>query len=158
MLRLGLGLSHSWDSNSKPIRIQIVEASSVFDLFRVNALMDTGIILMFGAFLHGIHKVEVEPRGVEGREREGVSALDLSAVTLPELLHLVAALDGGFGRGGVGASGGDGVGDLLPVGGLEVAAAKGVPPEAVGMDEGEGLVGGPAGRRNAAEGDSGGWI
>ena len=96
----------------------------------------------------------MDPGGVESRNGEGARALDLGAVALAELLHFVAALDGGFGRGGVGAAACDGVGDLLPVGGLEVAAAEGVPLVAVGVDEGEGFIGGPAGRREAA---GGGW-
>lgn len=108
-----------------------------------------------GTFLHGVHELEVDPGGVESRNGEGARALDLGAVALAELLHFVTALDGGFGRGGVGAAACDGVGDLLPVGGLEVAAAEGVPLVAVGVDEGEGFIGGPAGRGEAASG--GGW-
>jgi len=83
----------------------------------------------------------VDPGGVESGDGERASALDLGAVALAKLLHFVAALDRGFGRGGVGAAVGHGVGDLLPVGGLEVAAAEGVPLVAVGVDEGEGFIG-----------------
>lgn len=64
----------------------------------------------------------------------------------------MAALNGGFGRRSVGAALGDGVSHLLPVGGFEIAAAEGVPLVAVGVDEGEGFVRGPAGRREAAGG------
>jgi len=83
----------------------------------------------------------VDPGGVESGDGEGASALDLGAVALAELLHFVAALDGGFGRRGVGAAVCYGVGDLLPVGGLEVAAAEGIPLITVGVDEGEGFIG-----------------
>lgn len=43
---------------------------------------------------------------------------------LVELLHFVATLDGGFGRGGVGAAVGNSVSDLVLVGGLEVVVAE----------------------------------
>ena len=44
----------------------------------------------------------MDPGGVESGDGEGASALDLGAVALAELLHFVAALDGGFGRRGHG--------------------------------------------------------
>ena len=82
--------------------------------------------------------------------------MDFGAVSFAEFFHFVAALDGGFGSGGgVGALGGDGVGDLLPVGGFEVGPAEGVPLVAVGVDEGGGFLGGPAGRGEAAGGGGG---
>lgn len=102
----------------------------------------------------------MDPGRVESGNGKRASALDLGAVALTKLLHFVATLDGGFGRRSVGAALGDGVGDLLPVRGFKVAAAEGVPLVAVGVDEGEGLIGGPAGRRKAAgggrSGDGGG--
>ena len=36
---------------------------------------------------------------------------------------------------------GDGVDNLLPVGGLEVAMAEGVPLVAIGVDDGKGFIG-----------------
>lgn len=77
--------------------------------------------------------------------------MDFSAVAFAKFFHFVAALDGGFrGGGGVGAPCRDGVGDLLPVGGFEVGAAKRVPFFTVGVDEGGGFLRGPARRREAA--------
>ena len=67
-----------------------------------------------------VHEVEVWPRG-RGRGR----ALLLGAVTLAELLDLVATLEGGLGgRFGVivAATGGDSYGDLFPIGSFELAA------------------------------------
>jgi len=82
--------------------------------------------------------------------------LDFGAVAFAEFFHFVAALDGGFGSGGgVGALGGDGIGDLLPVGGFEVGAAEGVPLVAVGVDERGGFLRGPAWRGEAAGGGGG---
>jgi len=117
-----------------------------------------------GAFFHGVHGFEVDPGGGrsgggvvdEAREGEGAEALDFGAVPFAEFFHFVAALDGSFGSGGsVGALGGDGVGDLLPVGGFEVGTAEGVPLVAVGVDEGGGFLRGPAGRGEAAGGGGG---
>lgn len=75
---------------------------------------------------------------------EGEGPLFLGAVALAEFLHLVAALGGGLGWGGVGAAAGDGGGNRVPVGGAEVAAAEYVPPVTVGFDQGEGFGLGPA--------------
>lgn len=88
----------------------------------------------------------MDPRGGESADASvGGGSLDLGAVPLAELLHLVAALDGGFGRGD-GASGPDVVGDLLPVVGSEISTAEGIPLVSVGVDESDGLVRGPARR------------
>lgn len=78
--------------------------------------------------------------------------LELRAVPFPKLLDLVAALDGGLGggRGEVGGSVGDGGGNLIPVGGAEVAAVEGVPFFLVGVDEGYRFVVGPTRRRETA--------
>lgn len=77
----------------------------------------------------------------------GEGALLLGAVTLAELLDLVAALEGGFGRGDGEATGaGYGIGDLLPVGSSEIAAVEGVPFGTVRIDEGYGFLVGPARR------------
>lgn len=84
--------------------------------------------------------------------RNRLSTLQLSTVAFPELLHLMAALDGGLRGGDVRANTVDIIGDILPVSGTEVAAAEGVPLVAVGVDEGGGFVGGPARRRKAAGG------
>lgn len=84
-------------------------------------------------------------------------ALKLCPIPFTELLHLVPALDGGFRRVSGGAATVDIVGDFLPVGGAEVAAAEGVPLVAVGVDEGGGFLGRPARRREAAGGGDGGW-
>lgn len=68
--------------------------------------------------------------------REG--AQPLGAVAPAELLHLVAALEGGLGGGGGGGreTEVDGSGDLGPVGGAEVGAAEGGALVPVGVDEG----------------------
>lgn len=86
--------------------------------------------------------------------RDRFSALKIRPVTLTELLHLMAALNGGLRRRSVGAAAVNVVGDLLPVGGAEVASPESVPLVSVGVDEGGGLVGCPARRRKAA---GGGW-
>lgn len=133
------------------IQILIVIAVVVVDIVRA-----IGIVVVRsdrrGAFLHGIHALEVDPRGTESGNGQRTSALDLGAVSFSELLHLVTALHGGFGRRGVRAASGDGLGDFLPVGSLEVAAAEGVPFVAVGVNEGDGLVVRPARRRKTARG------
>lgn len=107
--------------------------------------------------LRGVHLAEVDPGG--GREGsvelEGLAAL--AAVALAELLDLVAALYVGLGRGGAGeAAIGDVVGDILPVGGAEVAATQGVPLVTVGADEGKDLLVGPNGGGQPAGGGGGG--
>lgn len=55
---------------------------------------------------------------------EGLGTEKLSTVTLAEFLHLMTTLDGGLRRGDVRAAGVDLIGDFLPVGGTEVAAAE----------------------------------
>lgn len=98
----------------------------------------------------------MDPRGGEAADPSvSGGSLDLSTISLPELLHLVAALDGGL-RGAGGASRSDIVGYLLPVVGAEVAAPEGIPLVSVSIDEGDGLVRGPAGRGQAAGGGGGG--
>lgn len=74
------------------------------------------------------------------------------AVAFAELLDLVAALNGGFGggRGKVSAAAGDGVGNILPVGGAEITFAESVPLIAVGVEQSERLFVGPARRGKAA--------
>lgn len=74
----------------------------------------------------------------------------LGAIAFAELLDLVAALEGILGGGDVAAGGGDGVGNFLPVGGAEVAAVEGVPFGAVGVDEGQGFLVGPARGRDSS--------
>lgn len=87
-----------------------------------------------------VHEVEVGPGG------GGAEAVGVGAEALAELLHLVAALEGGLG-GGVGeviaATGGHCHGDLLPLGGLELAAVEGVPFLLVGFDQMDRLLVGP---------------
>ena len=154
----------------------LVQIVVVVVIVEIEVVVDVGVGFVVGAFFHGVHGFEVDPRGrgigvsvVEAGEGEVAEALDFGAVAFAELLHLVAALHGGFRRGGgVGALRGDGVGHLLPVGSLQVGAAEGVPFVAVGVDEGGGFLRGPAGRRKAAgggggrrrerEGDGRGWV
>lgn len=81
-----------------------------------------------------MHALKVDPGGgISADAAVRGSALDLGAIPLPELLHLVATLNGGLGGAG-GAPGGDVVGNLLPVVGFEVAAAEGVPLLPIGVD------------------------
>ncbi|KAG4992566.1 hypothetical protein JHK87_026023 [Glycine soja] len=139
--------------------VQIVVVDVVIVEIVVDVKVVVGVRFVVGAFFHGVHGFEVEPGGrgigagvVEAGKGEVAEALDFGAVPFAELLHLVAALHGGFGRGGgVGALRRDGVGHLLPMGGLEVGAAEGVPFVAVGVDEGGGFLGGSS----REEGDGG---
>lgn len=89
-----------------------------------------------GAAFEAIHELEELP-GV------GVGFKALGPVALAELLDLVAALSGGLGELVEAAASGDGYGDLLPLAGLELAAIEGVPLLLVGLDEIDGLLGGP---------------
>ena len=56
--------------------------------------MAIGVVVLWldrrGTFLHGIHELEEDLGGVESRDGQGPSVLDL-------LLHLMAALDKGLG-------------------------------------------------------------
>lgn len=70
-------------------------------------------------------------------------AVLFDAVSLTELLELVAALGGGPGRVIVAAASSDGDGDLLPLAELERSALEGVPFLLVGSDEVGGLLCGP---------------
>lgn len=106
--------------------------------------------------LHGLHLRKVNPGGGEPVVGDGFSAVEFSTVALAELLHLVAALDGGLGEGGVGAAVVDVVGDVLPVGGAEVAFPERKPLVAVCINESGGLLWRPARRREAAGGGGGG--
>lgn len=76
-----------------------------------------------------VHEVEKLPGGA------GIGSLLLGPVALSELLDLVAALDGGLVGVVVAAAGGDGDGDLLPLGGPERAPLEGVPTLLVGLDQ-----------------------
>ncbi|KAF7826561.1 hypothetical protein G2W53_017725 [Senna tora] len=168
-------LPYTGNTNPKPVdpdfAIQLIEAlrgvgaaTAVLEflveilIVAVNFIGAIGTVIGFdrgGTFLHRVHELEVDPRGTEASHVQGPCALDLGAVSLTELLHLVAALDGGFGRRGVRAASDDRIGDLLPVGGLEVATTKGVPLVPVSVDEGD--VGGP-GEDGEAIGDGEGSV
>lgn len=80
---------------------------------------------------------------------------------LAELLHLVAALDGGFsGVMGefVAAAGSDGEGNLVPLIGFELAAFEGVPFLLVSLDEVDGFQVSPGDRLGFfGSGDCGNW-
>lgn len=67
----------------------------------------------------------------------------LGAVALAELLHLVAALEGGLGESVAAAAVGDDYGDLFPLGGAEWAPLEGVPLFLVCPDEVHRLLVGP---------------
>lgn len=89
------------------------------------------------------------------RSAVGGGALDLGTVTLPQLLHLVAALNGGLGVAD-GAPSSDVVGDLLPVAGPEIPTAERIPLVSISINESHGLIVGPARRGQAAGGSRGG--
>ncbi|MED6180361.1 hypothetical protein PIB30_009715, partial [Stylosanthes scabra] len=60
----------------------------------VITVMAIGVVLWLDrgkTFLHGVHELEVDPRGVESRHKKEPWVLDLVAVVLPELLPLLAA-------------------------------------------------------------------
>ena len=99
----------------------------------------------------------MDPRGDEPRHGNRPRPLDLGAVPLPELLHLVPTLNRGLPRRHAGTRGGDRFRDLLPVVRLEVPAAESVPFVAVAVDERGRLLEGPARRRQppGALGDGG---
>lgn len=66
---------------------------------------------------------------------ESSETLVLGTITLTELFHFVAALDGGLGRLIVAASDGDCNGDLFPLVGLERTSHEGIPFLLVCLDE-----------------------
>lgn len=68
----------------------------------------------------------------ESMVRDRLSALKVRSIAFTKLLHLMATLSGSLRRRSVGTLEVNVVGDLLPVGGGEVASAKGVPFVSVG--------------------------
>lgn len=62
----------------------------------------------------------------------------------------MTTLHGSLRRGSRRAAAGDGIGDLLPVRSLEIPTPQGIPLIAVRIDEGHGLVVGPARWRQAS--------
>jgi len=95
-----------------------------------------------GAAFEVLHESVVLPGG--GAQRGGDVFL-LGAVALAELLHLVAALEGGLGGVGevVAAARGDDDGDLLPLVVAEGPALERVPLLLVGADEVDSFLVGP---------------
>jgi hypothetical protein len=75
------------------------------------------ILILARASFHGIHSGKVNPGGVTVSVRVCNRTLNLRAVPFTELLHLVAALDGGFRRVSGGKRGhiGDRISDFLPM-------------------------------------------
>lgn len=75
---------------------------------------------------------------MEVRPRVRPRALALGAITLAELLDLVAALEGSLGGElvvVVAAASGDSDGDFLPLRGLKLAAPQGIPLLLIGLDQ-----------------------
>ena len=97
----------------------------------------------------------MDPGGDKPRNGHGSRSLQLRAVPLPQLLHLVTALHGGLGRRRGGAATSDRIRHLLPVSRLQIPAPERVPFLAIRVDQRDGLVVRPARRGQATRGGGG---
>lgn len=108
----------------------------------VNNSSGSGSGSRYRSDFHSIHKIKENP----GRRREesvtneimmtgeSTDALLFGTVALTELLHFMAALSGGLGRGLVGTTTVNLIGNSFPVGGAEVTTAERVPFILVSVD------------------------